>query len=52
MYHQASWWVVWLLALAAALPWIAATALVLRSRRGDREVPPSMAEMARRRLWT
>jgi len=45
-------WFVWLLPFIVASPWIAAIAWYLPRLRSDREVPPSMGEMARRRLWT
>jgi len=48
---SAPWWVVWLVALAAASPWTGFALWYLRLDRGNRELPPSMAEMARRRLW-
>jgi hypothetical protein len=46
-----SWWVVWLVALAAVFPWAAFAVWYLRLDRGTKEVPPSMGELARRRLW-
>jgi hypothetical protein len=45
-------WSTWLLAFALASPWIVLVAWFLRKDGGNREVPPSMAEMARKRLWT
>jgi hypothetical protein len=47
-----SWWFSPLLALVLGAPWIAATAWAWRRRVRDGAVPQSMADMARRRLWT
>ena len=43
----------WALPILFTAPWIAgAIWILLRSTGGDGEPPPSMAELARRRLWT
>jgi hypothetical protein len=43
----------WFLPILFSAPWIAGIVWVLlRSPRGGGETPPSMAELARRRLWT
>jgi hypothetical protein len=42
----------WLLPLLFGAPWIVAIVWFWRQRPRDDFVPPSMAEEARRRLWT
>jgi hypothetical protein len=47
----ALWWV-WLLPVVLGAPWIAAIAWFWRrAKPDDGAVPPSAAELARRRLW-
>ena len=45
------WWV-WLLPVVFGAPWIAAIVWLWSKRPRDGAVPPSLAEMARKRLWT
>jgi hypothetical protein len=45
------WWI-WGLPVLLVSPWLVAVALCLRGQRGNRDVPPSMADLARRRLWS
>ncbi|MDX6619617.1 MAG: hypothetical protein QOK36_2003 [Gaiellales bacterium] len=44
------WWV-WLLPVGFAAPWITAIIGFWRTRSRDDELPPSMADEARKRLW-
>jgi hypothetical protein len=44
------WWV-WLLPVGFAAPWITAIIVFWRKRPRDGEIPPSMADAARKRLW-
>jgi hypothetical protein len=49
-----AWWK-WLLPILFGSPWIVAIVWYgrrLRSEGGGLELPPSVAELARRRLWT
>jgi hypothetical protein len=48
----AAWWKAVLLALLFASPWIAAIAWLWSRRPRDGSLPPSMAEQARKRLWS
>jgi hypothetical protein len=45
------WWA-WLVPVAVSAPWIAGIAYYWRHRPRDRSLPPSMADLARKRLWT
>jgi len=45
------WWI-WFLPLLFAAPWIVAIAYVWKSTPRSGEEPPSLAESARRRLWS
>ena len=42
----------WLIGLAAGAPWIVGIVYLWRRAPRDGTVPPSLAEEARRRLWT
>jgi hypothetical protein len=46
----APWWV-WLLPILFSAPWIAGIIWFWRRTEGDNGEPPSMGELARRRLW-
>jgi hypothetical protein len=50
MHATDSWWVLLLIVFGA--PWLAAIAWLWSKRPRDGTVPPSMAEAARKRLWT
>jgi hypothetical protein len=46
-------WAAWLVPVALGAPWITGIAYYWRrSKPLDGSVPPSMADMARKRLWT
>jgi hypothetical protein len=45
------WWI-WLLPILFSGPWVAGVIWICLRRKADgREPPPSLAEIARRRLW-
>ena len=44
------WWV-WLVGLGFASPWIAASIYLWRKIPRDGAIPPSMADIAKKRLW-
>jgi hypothetical protein len=46
-----AWWI-WLLFVGIASPWVTAIIYYWRKRPRDGAIPPSMAEAARKRLWT
>jgi hypothetical protein len=51
MYSGDPWWA-WLLPLGFGAPWLAAIAWLWNKRPRDGAIPPSMADAARKRLWT
>jgi len=47
-----SWWSSFVVVLVAGAPWLVGIVFYWRRRARDGSVPPSLAEMVRKRLWT